>query len=241
MVFRRQTRHAGRRLAAPTLRTGLLCVVFALTAGFVPDALAANTYRYKDDSGRIIHGSTVPPQFVKNGYEILNERGVVIQTIPRALTPAEIAAQEAQQAEREAAEALARQQQEADSLLLRLYRSPDEIARKRDERVTIIDGQITALLASLQKVEAEVAKQQKLVDDQKAAGAEPSPQTVEALRIQTEERDRLVALRERLDADRSTAIADADRDMKRLAELMGLPPPVGDAAADVSAEDSAAE
>lgn len=241
MVFRSQTRHASRRLAVPRLRAGILWVAFLLTAGFVQDVLAANTYRYKDDSGRIIHGSTVPPQFVKNGYEILNERGVVIQTIPRALTPAEIAAQEAQQAEREAAEALARQQQEADSLLLRLYRSPDEIARKRDERVTIIDGQITALLASLQKVETEVAKQQKLVDDQKTAGEEPSPQTVEALRIQTEERDRLVALRERLDSDRSTALADAARDMKRLAELLGLPPPVGDAAADVSAEDSAAE
>jgi hypothetical protein len=211
-----------RLVTSSKLRAVVLCV---LCAGFMHEAAAANTYRYKDDNGRVIHGSTVPPQFVKNGYEILNERGVVIQTVARALTEAELAAQEAQRAEREAAEALAREQQQADSLLLRLYRSPEEIARKRDERVTIIDGQITALVASLQKAEAEVTRLEELIKTQTAGGAAAAEQTVEALRIQTDERDRLVALHARLDTDRASALADAERDMKRLAELMGLPPP----------------
>jgi hypothetical protein len=211
------------RLAALSTLRGL--VMFALLAGFVQEAAAANTYRYKDDSGRQIYGSTVPPQFVRNGYEILNERGVVIQVVPRALTPAELAAQEAQRAEQEAADAAAQEQQRADNLLLRLYRSPDEIARKRDESVTIIEGQITALVASLAKVEAEVKRLEGLMASQSANGGTPAALTVETLRIQTEERDRLLTLRTRLDTDRSSAMAEADRDMKRLAELMGLPPP----------------
>jgi hypothetical protein len=212
------------RLAASSkLRAVLL---FALFTGLAHEAVAANTYRYQDDNGRTIYGSTVPPQYVKNGYEVLNERGVVIQTVPRALTAAELAAQEAERAEQEAAELIARQQKEADDLLMRLYRSPEEIARKRDERVTIIDGQVTALVSSLEKVEADVASIQATVDAQKAGGAEAAPQTVESLRIQTAEKDRLVALRTRLNTERATAISDADRDMTRLAQLLGLPPPV---------------
>jgi hypothetical protein len=217
------------RLAASSKLRAL--VMFALLAGFIQDAAAANTYRYKDDNGRLIYGSTVPPQFVRNGYEILNERGVVIQVVPRALTAAEIAAQEAQRAEQEAADAVAREQQRADNLLLRLYRSPDEIARKRDESVTIIDGQITALVASLGKVEAEVTRLEGVVANQTANGGAAAAQTLETLRIQADERDRLVTLRTRLDMERATAIADADRDMKRLAELMDLPPPTEQPAA----------
>ena len=193
----------------------------ALTLGLVHDA-TANTYRYTDDRGRVIHGSTVPPQFVKNGYEILDDRGRVIQVVPRALTEAELAEQEADRARQLAEEAAAREQQERDNLLLRLYRSPDEIARKRDERVVLIDGQLTALLAALEKAETELAVVQKGVDDQVAAGKEAPAQTLETLRIQQDEVNRLNSQRERLEADKATAIADAERDIKRLAELMGL-------------------
>lgn len=184
---------------------------------------AANTYRYVDDRGRTVHGSTVPPQYVKNGYEVLNDRGQVIQVVPRAKTAEELAAEEATRAQREAEEAVARVQEEKDNLLLRLYRSPDEIARKRDERVTLIDGQLTALAAALVKVEAEAERLQKQVDDLKAAGNEAPAQTLETLRIQHEERDRFIAQRERLEKDKATTIAEAEADMARLAELLGTP------------------
>ncbi|MGV3592103.1 MAG: hypothetical protein ACO1PZ_10475, partial [Gammaproteobacteria bacterium] len=132
-------------------------------------------------------------------------------------------AEEATRAQREAEEAVARVQQEKDNLLLRLYRSPDEIARKRDERVTLIDGQLTALAAALAKVEAEAERLQKQVDDLKAAGNEAPAQTLETLRIQHEERDRFIAQRERLEMDKATTIADAAADMARLVELLGAP------------------
>jgi hypothetical protein len=198
-------------------------LVLVLVAGFAHEAAAANTYRYINDRGQTVHGSTVPPEFAKNGYEVINERGIVIQVVPRALTPAELAEQEATRAQREAEEAAARAAQEADSLLLRLYRSPEEVARKRDERLMLIDGQLIALLASQEKLEAEVATLQKRVDTETAAGREAPAQTVEALRIQQDELSRMITQHARLTSDRATAVADAERDMKRLAELLGLP------------------
>ncbi len=213
-------------LKAPSAPAALKALVLcALLAGFAHEAAAANMYRYIDDRGNTVFGSTVPPQFVKNGYEVLNERGIVIQTVPRALTPDELAVQEATRAEREAAEALVREQEEADALLMRLYRSPEEIARKRDERITIIDGQLTAMIANVEKLEGEVATTQQTVDTRVAAGGAAPAQVLETLRIQKEELDRTLEQRGRLEADRSTAIADADRDMQRLAGLLGLPTP----------------
>jgi hypothetical protein len=197
--------------------------LFILLAGLAHETLAANTYRYINDRGETVYGSTVPPQFAKNGYEILNERMQVIETIPRAKTEAELAAQAADRERLLAEEEVLRKQQEVDSLLLRLYRSPEEIGRKRDERVTLIDGQITALTASLSKTEGELATSQKVIADYTGQSKEPPAFAVEAVRIQQEEVDRLVAQRTRLESDRATAIADADRDMKRLSELLGLP------------------
>ena len=106
---------------------------------------------------------------------------------------------------------------------MRLYRSPDDIARKRDERVVLLDGQRTAVVAALEKIEAELTTLQQSIDRLVAAGNAVPEQTRETLRIRQEERDRLVAQRDRMDADKAAAIADAERDMKRLAELLGLP------------------
>ena len=55
--------------------------------------MAANIYRYYDNQGNLFHGSQVSPEFVKNGYEVLNEKGQVIQTVARALTEEEREAQ----------------------------------------------------------------------------------------------------------------------------------------------------
>jgi hypothetical protein len=213
----RRTPTASLPLKALPVATALLLV---LAVGFASEA-AANTYRYVNDRGQTVYASTVPPQYVKNGYEVLNDRGQVIQVVPRALTGDELAAQEAARAQQLADEAAQRVQQEADNLLMRLYRSPDEIARKRDERVKLIDGQLTALLASLEKVQAEVTKLQTNVDSQVAAGKEAPSQTVETLRIQNEELARLTTQRDRLEADKAAAISEAERDMKRLSELLG--------------------
>ena len=46
---------------------------------------APNTYRYQDSAGATHIGDSVPPELVNNGYEILNERGRVVDVVlPRS-------------------------------------------------------------------------------------------------------------------------------------------------------------
>lgn len=191
-----------------------------LLAGFMLQAEAANIYKYVDANGRTVFNSSVPTEYVKNGYTVLNEKGQVIEVVPRAATAEERAAQAAQAEAQRVAEEAAQAQQEADGLLLRLYRTPEEIARKRDERVGQIDAQSTTLTASLAKAESEITRLQGVIKNQ---GANPQPQTQELMRIQEQERDKLTTQLQRLDQDKAAAVAEAERDIKRLGELLGLP------------------
>ena len=186
-------------------------------------AAAANMYRYVDDNGRTVLGSSVPIQYIKNGYEIVNDRGQVIEVVPRAPTAEELATLAVQAEELRVQEEVLKVQQEADKLLLRLYRSPDEIARKRDERLALIDGQVIALTASITKAEAEVLRLTQVVASNDSKGMATPAATLETLRIGEADVARLTTQRERLQADRATAITDADRDIKRLTELLELP------------------
>ena len=153
----------------------------------------------------------------------MNDRGQVIRVVARAPTAAELVALDADRERVEAEEAATREQLNTDNLLLRLYRSPDEIARKRDERLNLIESQIIAMAASLSKAQTETARLQEVVDNYIKGGAEVPVTTQENLRVQQSELERLTAQQTRLETDRATAVAEADRDMKRLAELLGLP------------------
>ena len=60
-----------------------VCAVVLLAQ--MPDSQARELYRYTNDQGNMVVDYQVPPQYVPNGYEILNEKGMVIEVVPREL------------------------------------------------------------------------------------------------------------------------------------------------------------
>jgi chromosome segregation ATPase len=103
---------------------------FAVVAAFFyvfAIAIEASTvlYRYKDDNGGVVMGVTVPPEFAKNGYEVLNSNGRVIQTIDPALTPEQIE----QKRKLEKLEADRQAQLIENKTLLKRYSHPDDAVR----------------------------------------------------------------------------------------------------------------
>ena len=201
----------------------LLLLLLVLLQAISSPAMAANIYRYVDNQGRMVWDSKIPSQYVKNGYSILNERGQVIQVVPRALTPEEIAQQSQALEAQKQAEAAERAQLEADSLLLRLFRSPEDIERKRDEKLEQLDVQRTVLSAARNKTQEEVTRLEGILTRSEQANLDPSPDTIESLKFQTAEIERLQGLLTNLDVEAEQAVADAARDIGRLKELLNLP------------------
>jgi len=201
------------------LRRGLPVALGLLL--LMPAAQAANIYRYVDENGRTVFNSSIPPEYAKNGYTILDERGRVLQVVPRALTAEELAEVEKQR-ELERLAALEREKQaEHDRLLMRLYRSPDEIARKRDERLDQLNAQRTALAASLAKAEQDAQRLHGHIADAEAAGRPVAEATRQELAGALNNKTTLEAQIARLDTDIAATRADAERDMARLTELLG--------------------
>lgn len=192
-----------------------------LLAGAASSAHAANIYKYTDERGRTVFNSSIPPEFVKNGYSILNERGQVIEVVPRALTPEEIAARDAAEQARLAAEEAQRKQEEADSLLLRTYRSPDEVLQQRDVRVARLDARLIELTGELAKVDAEVTRLTQLVALAREEGREPDAATVMALDTNSAQRQSLQNEITVVEAEKQNEIALAERNARRLQELLG--------------------
>lgn len=202
-----------------SLKISVLGLSLMLLAG---TCFAANIYRYTDNNGKVIVGSQVPAEFVKNGYTIMNERGQILEEVPRTLSAEERAAQEQSLAQQQQSEQQRLQQQEEDTLLLRLYRTPAEVVRMRDSKVEELDAQISALTGLRDDAQEDIDRVQTLIDNNIAAGrAVPDNQT-KGLADATEERDRLDRQIARINADREETIVSSERNIERLKVLLNL-------------------
>lgn len=198
-----------------------LALLAMLAVGLVASVSAANIYKYEDERGRTVFNSTIPPDMVKNGYTIMNERGQVIEVVPRQATAVEIAAREAAEQQRLAAEQAQRKQQEADNLLVRTYKSVEEIMAQRDVRVMRLDSQLIELTGNLGKVDAEVTRLTQLADKARAEAKEPQAAVMTTLAEQTAERLSLHNAITVVEAEKQEEIDSAERNAQRLQELLG--------------------
>jgi DNA anti-recombination protein RmuC len=193
-----------------------------LTLGVSLSVQAANIYKYKDDQGNVILGSRVPAEYVKNGYQVLNERGRVIQEVARVLTPEELAALSDEQEQQRLAEEATRKQEEDDRLLLRLYRSPEEVIRRRDTTIGELDAQIEALSALHNDAQERVDRLQETADSNVAAGREVPATIASQLEDSSEELARLNRQLVRIQNERAETLSTAQKNIDRLKELLNL-------------------
>jgi hypothetical protein len=180
-----------------------------------PAASAADagieSYRYKDNQGRVvISRQGIPPEFISNGYEVLDVDGRVLRTVPPAPT-----LEERQRLAEEKARA------KSDVQLLRIYSEPVDVDRARDRKLAELDGVIRVAQSNLHSLRAQQANLQAQAADFERAGR----QVPEHLLVQI---DNLKAEQAGVEKDiqryqqgRSEAEAAFAADRARLVELRG--------------------
>ena len=199
-----------------------ITISLLISALAISQANAANLYKYQDAQGREITGSRVPAEFVKNGYQILNERGQVIEVVQRTLTAQERAAQAEQIEQQRQIEQAALRQEEEDRMLLRLYRSPEEVVRRRDSTIEQLEAQMTVLNSLLEDAQEKLAElEQRVVNNEKAGNQIPANLTTQ-IEDATNERDRLSTQLARIENEKQDALATAEKNINRLKELLNL-------------------
>lgn len=173
-------------------------------------------FRYTTSDGRKVVSQTIPPQYVRNGYEMLTISGVVLKVVPPSPDEAD--------ADRIANERrAAKEQARMDVELRRIYGSVSEIESAKARNLQELLNTINILQANLTSVKAQLKAQ-----EEHAASIERSGKTVgdDVLKniatLRTEEKDVGNQIKQR-QSEYDKSAEKFDKDKARFIELTKQP------------------
>ena len=133
-------------------------------------ASAAQLYRYKDDQGNYVLNHTIPPKYVKKGYDILNKQGRVIRSVAPELTAEQIAARDAALEQERIRKLEAEKQAAIDNELRQLYSHPNDAVRVLTRRVTDIEALIQVKLNRIASDKANILEEEASAANRQRSG-----------------------------------------------------------------------
>ncbi len=153
------------------LNPGRLAILLATLCMLLASgsALAKRYYRFEDAQGKIRVLDYLPAEAAQNEYEIVDEKGALIQKVGRAMTVEEILAEQEKQKELKEKSRIAQEKRRRDSLLLRQFYSIDDILRAQDSQLNAININI-----AIQKSKNLLLKAQLFEMQERAAELERS-------------------------------------------------------------------
>ena len=182
-------------------------------------------YRWVDKNGQVHYGDSVPAEYAEQDRDVLNKQGVAVSREEGTITPEEAAAKAAE-------DKAARDEQKRklrDRVLLQTYQSTKELETLRDNRLDLVDAQLTIQEQSLSNLRAQrkqIERQaRRFAPMNQEAGAPPMPDEVvadlerSANDIQTQE-----ANLERRRQERENIRLTFEADIKRYEELRSIKP-----------------
>jgi hypothetical protein len=175
-----------------SMRTLIVLLGLLLTTA----SQAQNVYRWTDERGEVHYGHAVPPEYADRGYDRLSGDGMVLERIERALTPQERATRAARMTLEAEAEALMRNQESRDRLLLAAYRSEDDINSTMQYSLANLDSQRRSIKANLERSTQRFESQVSRAADFTRRGEEVPAQISQSI---TEVRDEMQRLRKALE------------------------------------------
>src|SRR5690606_23062070 len=135
----------------------LVVLAGALSLALAGAADAQKLYRWVDKDGNVHYSDHVPPEAVEQARDELNDQGMKVGEVERALTPEEIAARDerlAREAEQAAIEA---EQKKRDNVLLSSYDSEDGLARSYQERFDLLEQSLETARIGIKGQEKSLA------------------------------------------------------------------------------------
>ncbi len=206
------------------LRTvNLVYLATVLVAGAV-NGLAAESrlYRYINADGVVVIDDRVPIEHAGKGYEVITEKGEVLEVVPRALTEAERRAQaEVLRQQQRDAEAAERSRERDNNLLLR-YSDIEDIQAAKERSLSELEIRVGILKSNRIGLKAKLDSLQTQAADIERRGMEVNLDQLKAmddLRVELQSTEQSIASREQ---EIERVVVSYDSDMARFAELLEI-------------------
>lgn len=187
-------------------------VVIAISSHALAQTSKQMFYRYTTNDGHKVVSQTIPPQYIRNGYELLTISGEIIKVVPPAPPEAE--------AERIANERkAAKEQARTDLDLRRTYSSVQDIESAKTRNLQELKNTINILQANVSSVKYQLKAQ-----EMHAASVERSGKTLSSdilkniTTLRTEEKELNIQIKQR-EAEYQKSADKYDQDKLRFIEI----------------------
>ncbi|MES9883927.1 MAG: DUF4124 domain-containing protein [Sedimenticola sp.] len=209
----KQTTHIIRALSALLLVT---------CAGMVD---AARMYRWVDEQGKVHYSDHVPTEHSRSARSQLNERGLEVERTEAAKSAQEIARESELEKLRQEQQVLIERQRSKDMVLLRTFRTEDDILMARNGKLTAIDTMILIIRSNIRNMKERLTGIQQSAADLELQGRKPSKNLVkdiESTRLQLKESYASIIIKEE---EKERIRNDYARDLTRFRNLKNLNTP----------------
>jgi hypothetical protein len=155
----------GNNLKCRTSIRRVLLVSTAIVGLFTMSVANAEVFRYEKD-GKVTYGDYVPPSGFDAGHSVLNSQGVVLKQVKSR--------EERREARRK--EQAAKVVRLGDKTLLKTFTEEEDLTRTRNERLGLVDDQITRLDDRVRILkESLIGVIQRIRDAERSNGADNAP------------------------------------------------------------------
>jgi len=192
-----------------------LLVLFIALCFVVPEAMAkkgkGKMYRYRNAEGVLVMDYQVPVELVGNGYEVINDEGIVIKVVPRELTEEERKEKDAEEKRQKAAQAEEERLRKWDETLMLRYSTVEDIEAARDRAMRDLEIRLSILKSNRRSLKQKVENYQAEAADMERRGMEVDIERLRAMETLQSE----IAATER-------AILDREGDIEEMAATYQL-------------------
>jgi hypothetical protein len=152
----------------------LILALFAIV--YLPSTVqAGKLYKWVDEEGHTHYSDKIPPKEAKRARSELDEHGVTVDRVDAAKTPEQLL-QEAEEARlRREQERLAEKQRQEDRVLLRTFRTEDDITMARDGQIQAVDTYIRVTESNIRRLKNTLTEMQKNAAQLELSGQGISP------------------------------------------------------------------
>ncbi|MCU7935607.1 MAG: DUF4124 domain-containing protein [Candidatus Thiodiazotropha sp. (ex Dulcina madagascariensis)] len=183
---------------------------------------AGKLYKWVDDEGQIHYTQTLPPTDAHRARSQLDEHGITVKQVDAAKTPEQLRLEAEQERLRQEQQKLVEKQQAEDRVLLRTFRTEDDILMTRNGQIQAVDTAIRVTQANIKRLKSTLEAMQQNAAQRELSGRRVSEhmlRDIESKRQALEDAYRSIIDREH---DKNRIRQSFARDQQRFRELKKL-------------------
>ncbi len=179
--------------------------------------------KWVDEHGTVHYGDRIPPRYLKQEHQTLNEQGVVVQTKKATKTSEELAKEE-QDRQKEAEfkkQQLIEQRKQAlrDRVLLDTFTTEKDLEIARDARIEAIDSQISLAKTMIQNDEKNLNEVKTRISQIESSGRQAPENLHKKVTSVSRQLENNYSFIEDKTNERDKILQTFDEDVKRFREL----------------------